>query len=234
MKSLKGLKPRIRAQYDELMASLVPNQLLPPLGEQEFAELKTSIAEHGVRVPVLINTDGVIVDGHHRIQIADELGIYCPYELDSLELLAKLIKAEPEKSDRHHARVVGVDHKTAGTTRARLESTGEIPQLESRLGSDGKARPANRPNHPRIDQALVAEQKAERDRLGWIERLCMSLVEAIDNAETVAHDNNRQTLIEGWAENPKLRPPMSKHLSASDIRQAADRLNRIADEWSNE
>ncbi|EKO68794.1 chromosome partitioning protein ParB [Leptospira interrogans] len=50
------------------------------------------------------------------------------------------LKLNPAYSDREIASTLSVDHKTVGATRKRLESTGEIPQLRSRIGSDGKRR----------------------------------------------------------------------------------------------
>jgi hypothetical protein len=56
------------------------------------------------------------------------------------ELIAKLIKAQPEKSNRQIAKTAKVDDKTVGAVRRELESTAEIPQLEKTVGADGKAR----------------------------------------------------------------------------------------------
>ena len=58
------------------------------------------------------------------------------------ELTAKLIKLNPERSDREIARLCHVTDKTVKTVRQRLEATAEIPQFEKRTGADGKTRPA--------------------------------------------------------------------------------------------
>lgn len=49
------------------------HQVMPPLSEEEYESLKSDIAEHGVRVPVVLDEEGVIIDGHHRVQAWDEL-----------------------------------------------------------------------------------------------------------------------------------------------------------------
>jgi hypothetical protein len=74
-------------------------------------------------------------------------------------LIARVLKAQPEKSDRQIAKTVGVDHKTVGAQRTELESTGEIPQSVTRNGADGKTRkqPAKKSNWPPKD-APVSEQ----------------------------------------------------------------------------
>jgi transposase len=56
------------------------------------------------------------------------------------DLIAKLLKAKPETSNRQIATQVKVDHKTVATVRKEKEATGEIPQLKERTGKDGKAR----------------------------------------------------------------------------------------------
>lgn len=47
----------------------------------------------------------------------------------------------PEKSNRQIAAGLGVDHKTVSSARKALEADGEIPQQETIITKDGKARP---------------------------------------------------------------------------------------------
>jgi hypothetical protein len=56
------------------------------------------------------------------------------------ELIAKLLKADPTKSDRQIGETAKVDHKTVGKVRNEGEATGEIPQSDTRQGADGKKR----------------------------------------------------------------------------------------------
>jgi hypothetical protein len=56
------------------------------------------------------------------------------------DLIAKVIAAQPEKSDRQIAKQVKVDHKTVGAVRKAKESTGEVSPVEKRTGADGRAR----------------------------------------------------------------------------------------------
>jgi hypothetical protein len=62
------------------------------------------------------------------------------------DLIGKLLKATPEKSNRQIAKQVKADDKTVASIRRDLEATAEIPQLEKTTGADGKARkqPAKR------------------------------------------------------------------------------------------
>lgn len=50
-------------------------QILPPLTAEELARLTESIRQHGVKVPVIKDENGEIIDGHNRAMIADSLGI---------------------------------------------------------------------------------------------------------------------------------------------------------------
>jgi ParB/Sulfiredoxin domain len=51
-----------------------PNfQVMPPLSDEEFQALKADIAERGLMVPIIMDTYGTVVDGHHRKRALDEL-----------------------------------------------------------------------------------------------------------------------------------------------------------------
>ncbi|HYT43099.1 MAG TPA: ParB N-terminal domain-containing protein [Methylomirabilota bacterium] len=53
--------------------------LIPPLSKVEFDLLKQSIKEEGMHVPIIINKQGVVLDGHHRFRACRELGIPLQY-----------------------------------------------------------------------------------------------------------------------------------------------------------
>jgi hypothetical protein len=60
------------------------------------------------------------------------------------DLIAKVIAAKPEASDRQIAKQVKVDHKTVGSVRAEREATGEVSPVEKRTGE----RPAKKKRKP--------------------------------------------------------------------------------------
>ncbi|EKR34355.1 hypothetical protein LEP1GSC096_0082 [Leptospira interrogans serovar Hebdomadis str. R499] len=73
------------------------------------------------------------------------------------------LRNSPEESDRIIAKKAGVDHKTVGTIRKRLETGGEIPHLEKRRGQDGKIQAAKKSGEiPRIEKKLNALSPKER------------------------------------------------------------------------
>ncbi len=55
-----------------------PYQILPVLAADEHAALRADIEANGVRIPVDVDEQGNILDGHHRVWICRELGIDCP------------------------------------------------------------------------------------------------------------------------------------------------------------
>lgn len=48
-------------------------QVMLPLSEEEYAALKADVAENGVRVPVVEDGEGSVLDGHHRKRAWKEL-----------------------------------------------------------------------------------------------------------------------------------------------------------------
>ena len=81
------------------------------------------------------------------------------------ELIKQQLKETPELSDRRIAESLGVDKNTIAVRRQELESTGEIHQLNKRIGADGKERrkPVSVFNPtPREERALKDDRVIER------------------------------------------------------------------------
>jgi ParB-like chromosome segregation protein Spo0J len=45
------------------------------LTEQEYQTLKSSIQTNGLWYPIIINEEGLILDGHHRFKVCEQLNI---------------------------------------------------------------------------------------------------------------------------------------------------------------
>lgn len=67
-------------------------QLLDPLSPEEYAALRADIEARGILIPVEKDEDGNTLDGHHREQIAGELGIGYP-------TVVRRFASEEEKAD---------------------------------------------------------------------------------------------------------------------------------------
>ncbi len=163
-----------------------PYQLLPRLTPEEFAALEASIIQHGVLVPVEYDEAGNIIDGHHRVEICESLGLvdwprFVRKGLSEAEkrklarelnvsrrhlttaqkqaVIADQLRDTPSISSRAIAAMLGVDDKTVAKVRRELIETAEIPQLEQTTGRDGKDRPARRP----IKTAFVPDRPNVRE-----------------------------------------------------------------------
>jgi len=58
----------------ELLVYKEYENLVPPLSPEDYNSLKESIKNNEQWLPILVNSDGVILDGHHRYRICQELG----------------------------------------------------------------------------------------------------------------------------------------------------------------
>jgi len=54
--------------------------LLPKLPKEQYEALKISIKNEGQHYAIVVNEEGVVLDGHHRLQICHELGITPKFE----------------------------------------------------------------------------------------------------------------------------------------------------------
>ncbi|RUW67150.1 MT-A70 family methyltransferase [Mesorhizobium sp. M2A.F.Ca.ET.067.02.1.1] len=156
-------------------------QLLPRLSPEEYAALERSIVAHGVLVPVEYDEEGQIIDGHHRVEICQSLGLvdwprfvrkglsevdkrtlsrelnFARRHLTTAQkqaVIADQLRDTPSVSSRAIAAMLGVDDKTVSAVRRKLVATAEIPQFDETTGRDGKDRPASKP----IKTAFVPDQ----------------------------------------------------------------------------
>jgi hypothetical protein len=56
-----------------------PYQVMPPLDAATEAALRSSIQKYGVLTPIVVDQNANVVDGHHRLRIANEVG--APFHL---------------------------------------------------------------------------------------------------------------------------------------------------------
>src|SRR5262245_6990007 len=97
------------------------------------------------------------------------------------DIIAKLIKATPEKSDRQIADTVKASPTTVGTVRASMEAKGEVSKLDTRTDAKGVKQPARKlskakkrtPGDDIIDEMvfgeaakLAADKPPPRDDIG--------------------------------------------------------------------
>lgn len=161
--------------------SLLPSDS-PRIGGEDRAHL-LAMAESGAELPPIIvqRSSMRVIDGMHRLRTAElrgehEIGVRF-FDGDDVEAFVLAVKANvthglpltladrkaaatrilrfrPEWSDRVIADISGLSPKTVGAIRAR--STGEIPQVNSRVGRDGRVRPVDSADRRRVASEVIA------------------------------------------------------------------------------
>jgi hypothetical protein len=79
--------------------------------------------------------------------------------------VADQLRETPDKSNREIGAALGVDDKTVGSVRGDLEATAEFPQLDRRVGKDGKSRPSKKEPKPKPQApptVFVANEREHR------------------------------------------------------------------------
>ncbi len=162
---------------------VTPWQLLPELSADEYEALKADIAEHGLRVPIVVDAaTGEIVDGHHRQRALDELraeGVKVSDYRDVRQfandeervgyvLGANLFRRHLDRKQRAElvarlrergwslrriGEVVGAGKSTVADDLAGVRDRTPVP--EKVAGRDSKSYPARRPS------VIVTNRKAE-------------------------------------------------------------------------
>jgi hypothetical protein len=79
------------------------------------------------------------------------------------EIVAALLKANPERSNNATAKIAKVDDKTVGAVRAELERRSEIPNVSSRTDSKGRKQPARKP--PPVPAEVLQQREAAAGRI---------------------------------------------------------------------
>jgi ParB-like chromosome segregation protein Spo0J len=172
-------KPEKPRQFEEPSAG--GYQLLPPLTDEERADLTKSIEKFGVRQAVTVDENNIILDGHHRAMIAAQLGVQYPIERvtdlsdqdkrrmvrqlnlarrhltreQKQAIIADALRDEPEKSDRQVAADLGVSPTTVGTVRRKLEDSGDVSNLDTRTDTRGRQQPSTKKSRSKSGTAAT-------------------------------------------------------------------------------
>jgi hypothetical protein len=83
------------------------------------------------------------------------------------ELIAKLIEAEPSKSDRQIAGTVKASHHTVGAVRAEMEGRGQVAHVETRTDTKGRKQPARKTTTkpPPVSEEVLQQRAAAAERI---------------------------------------------------------------------
>jgi hypothetical protein len=89
------------------------------------------------------------------------------------DLIAKLLKATPGKSNRQIAKAVDVSHPHVGKVRAELESTGDVETVTTSIDTKGRKQPAKRAIQPKPIEPPDEEQDMDVESPQVIENTAM-------------------------------------------------------------
>src|SRR3984893_14974176 len=141
-------------------------ELFPLMSEAELAELADDIKKNGLQEDI-VRYEGQILDGRNRHAACLRCGIdprFVDYtgtdplafivsmnlhrrhlsQAAKAEVVSKVLKETPKKSDRAIGRLARVDGKTVAARRAELEASAEIPHFKTREDNKGPSRPAHK------------------------------------------------------------------------------------------
>jgi hypothetical protein len=71
----EGLQGRSSSSDSQVKTNPEYASLVSKLSPEEYESLKQSIKENGLHVPIIVNQNGIILDGHHRYKACQELGV---------------------------------------------------------------------------------------------------------------------------------------------------------------
>lgn len=155
-----------------------------PRSAGESLEHINALAESEIKLPPIIvhRSTMRVIDGMHRVRAAmlrgsdtiearffdgDDEGAFVlavkantthglPLSMTERRLAAlRIMRSYPQWSDRATALATGLSHKTVAGIRQR--ASGDIPQLHSRIGRDGRVRPVNIAEARERAAKLIAE-----------------------------------------------------------------------------
>jgi len=152
-------------------------QPMPPLSPEQYDALKADIMKNGIRVPVVVDQYGRVIDGHNRRRIATELSIHVPVEIITIgsdeeahelaltlncarrhltrEQVRQVVSAEIERrpgdSDRAIGRRVGCSPSTVGSVR-----NGQVSKLDTPAMSRDEAEQLTAKIKDSLTAAMIA------------------------------------------------------------------------------
>jgi hypothetical protein len=122
----------------------------------------------------VIDADGKLTVPHRIVELPDDAAAIS-YVLSlnffrrhlsrkqKRELIEKLLKAMPEKSNRQIAKLVDASPTTVGTKRGKMETRGDVSKLDTSIDTRGRKQPARKAWSPEKHRAKEKRRAATAD-----------------------------------------------------------------------
>lgn len=194
--------------------ALGPYQILPPLGADAYGALKADIARHGVLVPVELDETGHVLDGHHRLRAAHELG------LAGVPTVVRSGLSEAQK--REHALRLNLLRRHLGPVSwaGAFRSLAQVRGLGDRLGGWGGRPAGNADSVAALASELGVPPRTARRRLRLADTLALhpDLAAAVDRGDLAA-SRARETARIRDGRTALLAEPSAQLAPTCDLRQ---------------
>jgi hypothetical protein len=157
--------------------------LFPPISEEDFDKLVADIKANGLHQHI-VRYQGKILDGNNRYRACSLAGIeptfadFTGIDADAQryvvsanihrrhlspeqrrDIIAMLLKDNPGQSNRMVAAQTNTSKGTVQDVREELETTGQIGQLETTTGKDGKARKTKSKTKSKAKKSTTEKEK---------------------------------------------------------------------------
>ncbi len=138
-------------------------KLINPLTKLEYDVLKISISNRGLHLPIIINQDNVILDGHNRLKICQELGIEPKFEVkefqDPLQEKEFVIEINLKRRHLNNFQIAELEYKME-----------EVYKERAKLRSFNNLKNVNKENIPTAPNDAIEVNK-EKEETGKVSEI---------------------------------------------------------------
>jgi ParB-like chromosome segregation protein Spo0J len=225
--------------------------MFPLMEGDAFGELIADIQANGLRETITLY-QGKVLDGRNRYRACREAGIEVktePFEgteadarafvisknihrrhlttEQKRDLIAKLVKAQPERSDRAIGEMAKVSKNTVKSVRGDLEARGQIDHVKTRTDSKGRKQPAKKRAKKvkaKTTTAAAEEVQAPYDPVAWASERTPEEVTA--SLEALSRKRIGEAWPKAWRPDPS--PAHRDGIRGSDLEVTLTKLMRQA------
>ncbi|MFD6915378.1 plasmid replication/partition related protein [Streptomyces virginiae] len=111
--------------------------MFPPLTNEELHEITSSVRAHGLRHPIVLGPDGVLLDGRHRLAVCEVLGIeprFTTYEGDDPDGYVLIVNLRQRDLTTGQAAMIATKAQVGTETNEHLAPAAAIRSLSEMTG----------------------------------------------------------------------------------------------------